>query len=161
MHRYAFTILKDEDNAKDVLQAVFINVWERRETLNFTGSAKAYLYKAIYNESLNYLKKEGIRQKHHQGAGALHDDVEQYKQEQEDALEWKKKVDNVLDQMPPQCRTVFLKSRTEQKKYIEIAEELGISVKTVEAHMGKALKIIRTIVGVFVILCCLYSEINK
>jgi RNA polymerase sigma-70 factor, ECF subfamily len=161
LHRYAFTILKDEDDAKDVLQAVFINIWERRETLHFTGSAKAYLYRAAYNESLNYIKKEGVRQKHQQGAGALQDHSEQHKQEQEDLQEWKQKVDNVLEQMPPQCRTVFLKSRTEQKKYIEIAEELGISVKTVEAHMSKALKIIRTIIGVFIIVCCLYYEINR
>ena len=161
LHRYAFTILKDDDNAKDVLQTVFINIWERRETLSFIGSAKAYLYRSVYNESLNYIKKEEVRHKHHQGANALQEDVNPEKNEQEEALEWKQKVDAVLDQMPLQCRTVFLKSRTENKKYIEIAEELNISVKTVEAHMSKALKIIRNIVGVLLLVCCLYIEINK
>lgn len=159
LHRYAFTILKDEDDAKDVLQMVFINIWERRESLNIMGSAKSYLYRSVYNESLNYIKKEGVRQKHHQGAGSLQDSVDMRQSEIESALEWKQKVNKVLEQMPPQCRTVFVKSRTENKKYIEIAEELGISVKTVEAHMSKALKIIRTIVGVLLIVCCLYFEI--
>jgi RNA polymerase sigma-70 factor (ECF subfamily) len=158
LHRYAFSIVKDEDDAKDVLQIVFINIWERKETLHITSSPKAYLYRAVYNESLNYIKKEGIRQKHQEGAIVLQEAIQPESDAQEDAILWKQKVDNVLDQMPPQCRIVFIKSRTENKKYIEIADELGISVKTVEAHMSKALKIIRAIVGVLVIVCCLYNE---
>lgn len=158
LHRYAFSILKDEDDAKDILQIVFINIWERRETLQITSSTKAYLYRSVYNESLNYIKKEGVRLKHQEGASVLQESTQPTTDAQEDIIMWKQKVDSVLDQMPPQCRTVFVKSRTENKKYLEIADELGISVKTVEAHMSKALKIIRTIVGVFLITCCLYNE---
>lgn len=158
LHRYAFTILKDEEDAKDILQTIFINIWERRESLSMTGSPKAYLYRAVYNESLNYIKKESVRQKHQLGAGGLQDAVQPASSEEEDLLLWKQKVDKVLDQMPPQCRTVFIMSRTGNKKYSEIADELGISIKTVEAHMSKALKIIRTAVGVLLIACCLYIE---
>jgi len=153
LFRYAFSILKNEEDAKDVLQVVFINLWERRETLHINSSSKAYLYRSVYNESLNYIKKEGIRQKHETGAFAMQENAEQ--EDTGDSKAWEQKINNVLDQMPPQCRTVFLKSRMEHKKYNEIAAELDISVKTVEAHMSKALKIIRATVGVFWLFGCL------
>lgn len=159
MHRYAFTILKNADEAKDVVQAVFLNLWEKRASLNITTSSKAYLFRSVYNESLNYLKKQEVLQKHHH----LSSSMGPLEQEQrpfafEDELFLKQKIENVLQELPPQCRDVFIKSRAEQKKYSEIASELGIAVKTVEAHMSKALKLIRKIVGVFVVLACLYRD---
>lgn len=156
LHRYAFSILKNEEDAKDVLQTVFINLWERKDTLHINSSSKAYLYRSVYNESLNYIKKESVRQKHETGAFSMQESIE--KDDMVDIKTWEQKINSVLVQMPPQCRTVFLKSRVENKKYIEIATELDISVKTVEAHMSKALKIIRTTVGVLFLLGCLLSE---
>ncbi|KAA5536889.1 RNA polymerase sigma-70 factor [Taibaiella lutea] len=156
LYRYAFSILKNEEDAKDVLQIVFINLWERRETLHINSSSKAYLYRSVYNESLNYIKKESVRQKHETGAFSLQENPGQ-----EDANEagiWEQKINKVLEQMPPQCKAVFLKSRIENKKYAEIAAELDISVKTVEAHMSKALKIIRATIGVLWLLSCLPLE---
>ena len=57
LFRYAFSILKNEEDAKDVLQIVFINLWERKDTLHINSSSKAYLYRSVYNESLNFIKK--------------------------------------------------------------------------------------------------------
>jgi RNA polymerase sigma-70 factor (ECF subfamily) len=160
LHRYAFTIVKDMDEAKDVVQAVFFNFWDKRATLNITSSAKAYLFRSVYNESLNYLKKQEVLQKHHHiSASEISDSQEQKPFAFEDELYLKQKVEQVLQELPPQCREVFIKSRAEQKKYSEIAIELGIAVKTVEAHMSKALKLIRMIVGVFVLLVCLYRDL--
>jgi RNA polymerase sigma-70 factor (ECF subfamily) len=158
LFRYAFSILKNEEDAKDVLQIVFINLWERRDTLHINSSPKAYLYRAVYNESLNYIKKESVRHKHETGAFSMQENVVQ---EVSDSGIWQQKMDEVLEQMPPQCKTVFLKSRIENKKYAEIAAELDISVKTVEAHMSKALKIIRATIGVLWLLSCLPLESLK
>jgi RNA polymerase sigma-70 factor (ECF subfamily) len=160
LHRYAFTIVKDMDEAKDVVQAVFLNFWDKRATLNITSSPKAYLFRSVYNESLNYRKKQEVLQKHHHiSASEISDSQEQKPFAFEDELYLKQKIENVLQELPPQCREVFIKSRAEQKKYSEIAAELGIAVKTVEAHMSKALKLIRKIVGVFVLLVCLYRDL--
>lgn len=160
LHRYAFTIVKDMDEAKDVVQAVFVNFWDKRATLNITSSPKAYLFRSVYNESLNYLKKQEVLQKHHHiSAAEIPSSQEQKPFAFEDDLYLKQKIENVLQELPPQCREVFIKSRAEQKKYSEIATELGIAVKTVEAHMSKALKLIRKIVGVFVLLICLYRDL--
>jgi RNA polymerase sigma-70 factor (ECF subfamily) len=148
------------DEAKDVVQAVFLNFWDKRATLNITSSPKAYLFRSVYNESLNYLKKQEVLQKHHHISASETSGIQEQKPFAfEDELYLKQKIETVLQELPPQCREVFIKSRAEQKKYSEIATELGIAVKTVEAHMSKALKLIRKIVGVFVLLICLYRDL--
>lgn len=159
LHRYAFTIVKDTDEAKDIVQAIFLNIWEKKDALNITSSPKAYLFRSVYNESLNHLKKKEVLNRHHNLSGALAPGEDEQKPFAfEDELFLKQKIENVMLELPPQCREVFIKSRAEQKKYSEIAEELGIAVKTVEAHMSKALKLIRKIVGVLVVLACLYRD---
>lgn len=158
LHRYAFTILKDEEEAKDVVQAVFLNLWEKKDNLSITSSPKAYLFRSVYHESLNFIKKREILQKHHHAAGATELNTEQKPFMGEEELFTRQRIDSVLDELPPQCREVFIKSRAEQKKYAEIAAEMGIAVKTVEAHMSKALKLIRQIVRVIVWVVCLYND---
>ncbi len=157
LFRYAYTIVRDNDEAQDVVQAVFGRLWEKRDQLKITTDISSYLYRSVYNESLNLISGKQNRGKHHQQYT-----VENHEEDKpfadnytlsEDQIN--KRVEEVLDQLPPQCKLVFLKSRIDDKKYTEIAEELGISVKTVEAHMGKALKIIRQAVGVLLVIACL------
>ena len=145
------------DDAKDIVQTVFTNLWLKRESLNITTSPKAYLYRSVYNESLNFIKKQEVVEKHSKLIGQEQERTDSTFDKDEELI-WKQKLENVLEQLPPQCREVFVKSRAEQKKYTEIASELGIAVKTVEAHMSKALKIIRQIVRVFVGVICLYCD---
>jgi RNA polymerase sigma-70 factor (ECF subfamily) len=158
LHRYAFTILKNSDEAKDVVQSVFLNLWEKRELLNINTSPKAYLFRSVYNESINYIKKQEVLLKHH-NAAAKENGREMTMPFPDDDLDLlKSKLSKILLQLPPQCREVFVKSKAEQKKYAEIATELGISVKTVEAHMTKAFKLIRQTLRVFALLACLYTD---
>lgn len=154
LHRYAFTILKDGDTAKDIVQAIFLNLWEKRASLNINTSPKAYLFRCVYNESLNYLKKQDTLKKHHFSAtaGVMQDEQKPFAWE--DDLLLKARIEGALNNLPPQCREVFVKSRAEEKKYSEIASELNISVKTVEAHMSKALRLIRQVVRVFIWFIC-------
>ncbi len=159
LHRYAFTVLKNEDAAKDAVQAVFLTLWEKRETLHINTSPKAYLFRSVYHESLNYLRKQEVLQKHHNAAATVQEATIQRPFAAEDDMQVKEQIDQVLRELPPQCREVFVKSRAEQKKYTEIAQEMGIAVKTVEAHMSKALKLIRQILRVFIGLLCLYNSL--
>lgn len=157
LHRYAFSILKDTDAAKDMVQAVFLKLLEKEELIQFAQSAKSYLFKSVYHESLNHIKKEKSLSDKHENYARIQDN-EQAPGKATTEAEIKERIDKVLSQLPPQCRTVFIKSRAEQKKYAEIAAELDISVKTVEAHMSKALKLIRNILRVFIIIVCLIIE---
>jgi len=138
---YAYTILKDMDDAEDTVQQVFIGMWEKRTTLTIHTSLKALLYKSVYNTCLNRIKQQKVRSEYakeiqlHSTLGTVQEDIQQ--------KELQKKIDEALEALPEQCAKIFKMSRFEHLKYQEIADQLGLSIKTVENQMGKALKIMR------------------
>ncbi len=139
LHAYAGTILQDSDMAEEAVQDVFLKLWENRHRMAIHTSLRAYLYKAVYHECLNALKHLKVQRKYMEEAMFTHDD------HTEDAAdtELRRQLQEALVQLPEKCRTVFQLSRFEELKYQEIADRLGISLKTVEAHMGKALRLLR------------------
>ncbi|MDX5321475.1 MAG: RNA polymerase sigma-70 factor, partial [Bacteroidota bacterium] len=137
---FATPMLKDQDRARDMVQDVFSKLWERREELQITASIKAYLYMAVRNHCLNVLKKdERISWTDDETSLELNSSpVEStYRILQEKDLQGKLKT--CLDALPEKCRQVFEMSRFDDMSNKEIAETLGISVKTVENQMTKAL----------------------
>src|SRR6187402_1618159 len=144
LHAYAFTILKDEAEAAEMVQQVFYKIWERSELLSFSGSLTAYLYRAVHNESLNFIKHQKVKASHQLHVAHSMKTYSEPVQEKITRKELENKLREALNELPEQCRTVFQLSRFEDMKYREIAEKLGISIKTVENHMGKALKLLRT-----------------
>jgi RNA polymerase sigma-70 factor, Bacteroides expansion family 1 len=141
LHAYAYTMLREDDAAEEVVQNVFLKLWENRKRMAIHTSLKAYLYKSVYHESLNYLKHQRVRRKYMEEAMA--DLKQQAPQTAASDAELRRQLSEALSQLPEKCRTVFQLSRFEDLKYQEIADKLGISLKTVEAHMGKALKVLR------------------
>jgi RNA polymerase sigma-70 factor (ECF subfamily) len=141
--RYAYSFLDDKEDAEEVVQSAFITIWERRKSLDIQTSLKSYLYRMVRNSCLNVIKHEKIKQQHvaHELAvtEASHESVYQKVY----ATELEIKITEAMKALPEQCRLVFQLSRFEELKYQEIADQLQISVKTVENHMGKALKIMR------------------
>jgi RNA polymerase sigma-70 factor (ECF subfamily) len=143
LHSYAYTILKDEVMAEEMVQNVFFKIWDKRSQLNIETSFKAYLYKAVYHESLNYLKHQNVKLVHQ--SYVMHQPVNNDNNAGAKValVEIEQRLRKAMNELPEQCRTVFQLSRFEEMKYKEIAEMLGISIKTVENHMGKALKLMR------------------
>lgn len=142
LHAYACTILKDEVMAEEMVQNVFFKLWEKKEQITVQQSVSAYLYKAVYHECLNYIKHTKVRAAHK--SYTLHHNSEADNAGDSATLrELESKLDNAIKKLPEQCRTIFQLSRFEELKYKEIAETLGIAVKTVENQMGKALRILR------------------
>lgn len=139
LYRYAFTILKNNDDAKDAVQSVFVKLWEKRASIDEQQSIQAYLYTSVYHYCLNVKRNEKVRMAYVQNNQAA-----QY--QFNDTLISRENINMItdaLESLPPQCKLIFFKSRFEKMKYAEIATEMGISVKTVEAQIGKALKLLR------------------
>ena len=143
LHAYAFTILRDEVEAEEMVQQVFFKLWERNENLSLSGPVSAYLYRAVHNESLNYLKHQKVRSNHQLHIAYSMKNEAEHPAKKIMAGELEKKIHSALNDLPEQCRTIFQMSRFDEMKYREIADKLGISVKTVENQMGKALKLLR------------------
>ncbi len=141
--RFAREILKDTDAAEDLVQEVFVKMWERKQNIDIKTSIKAYLYMAVKNHCLNKLKAE---QRNAFLEDGMADDVRiatNDTEEYSNTIELSKHINQALELLPPKCAIIFKMSRFEDKTYKEIAESLELSVKTVENQMGKALSILR------------------
>lgn len=155
LHAYANLILKDMELAEEVVQNMFLKFWEKRELLNVETSMKAYLYKSIYNDSLNYLKHEKVKLKYQDFAMHTADHLTDTASAKVELSELEMRLRAALNELPEQCRTIFQLSRFEELKYREIADRLNISIKTVENQMGKALKLLRIKLVDFLLLALL------
>lgn len=139
----ALRITKDANSAKDAAQEVFLELWKNRYKLNITSSLKGYLCRGAVNRSLNSIKSRN----HHAGQD-LATIVEPSSntstpEKLAEANELSEVIQKAINNLPERCREIFVLSRYEGKKYREIATLLGISIKTVENQMLKALKVLR------------------
>ena len=141
---YAYSFLSDRDEAEEVVQSTFISVWEKRDQLEIQTSFKSYLYRMVRNACLNVIKHSKVKQQHANFEKASGEPVHEDVSGSVLSTELEGRISSAMKTLPEQCRLVFQLSRFEELKYQEIADHLNISVKTVENHMGKALKIMRT-----------------
>jgi len=140
---YANGFLKDVDASEEIVQEVMFKVWVNRESLEITSSVRSYLFRAVRNGSLNMLKHVNIREEY---KSAKEREDTSFQDSMEDEIivsELDAKIRAAIDELPMERRKVFIMSRYDGMTYREIAEQLGISVKTVENQMSKALKYLR------------------
>jgi RNA polymerase sigma-70 factor (ECF subfamily) len=139
----ALRILRDREQAKDILQEVFISLYVKREELPDTLNVGGYLSNAVKYKVSNALRNKLVQESHHQIIVK-----EGYQPEIQPAVslernELKQQIDQSIHTLPQKCRQVFMLNYYGNLGYKAIAAELGISVKTVEKHMGKALQALR------------------
>lgn len=140
--------LKDNDESKGVVQEAFVKLWEIRFKLNPDSNIPNFLFTLVKHACLNILKRRQVLLKHHEKIKLMemHYQYESLARMGSDYLDFnelKEKIDMAIQHLPTQCRIVFEMSRYEDLKNREIAERLGITQKTVEAHLTKALKKLR------------------
>lgn len=133
--------VKNMHVAEEIVQDMFLKIWEDKGLLLYVNSVKAYLYRSVVNASLNYINRQKNIEKHHlKIAEHLTDDDIEIINEQNELIVL---LYNEIEQLPEKCQKVFKLSRLEGLKYRDIAVELSISEKTVENHMSNALRLLR------------------
>ena len=145
LFKFAYKFVNGKAPAEDVLQEVFLNIWENRDRLSINSSVKSYLFTSIRNRALNYLKKSE-HEVHESGYNSTLFNIISPEHADHELIsdELKKKINSAISALPEHCRRIFLMKKEDHLKYTEIADILGISPRTVEVQMGRALKKIRT-----------------
>jgi RNA polymerase sigma-70 factor (ECF subfamily) len=158
----ACRILNDKARAEDVVQDVFLKLWQKREEISIEENLPAYLHRAVTNHAINIYKQQYRKLIEH--AEEMADQPGYTESETDNAVlvaELNHKIDKAISTMPDSSRGVFMLSRFEQLSYKEIADKLEISVKTVEKHMSNALKHLRRFLPLAVLIAINWSIIIK
>ena len=137
---YGISIVRNKDDAEDIVQRAFISLWQKLDSVDFHISARAYLYKSVYHASLDFLKHQKVRKRHEDEVKSNAQIIYAVNTEEKELHE---KIESTINELPDQCRRIFQMSRYDKLRYIDIAATLNISEKTVENQMSKALKILR------------------
>ena len=146
---FASQFVKDFDQAKSIAQDSFIKLWQNRSKVETPGGIKSFLYTSTKTDCLNYLRHEKVVRKHQKES--LEDRERKLEVETLEAISFEslefseldRLIKKTIEELPGKCRQVFIKSRYENKKNQEIADEMGIALKSVEANMTRALKAFR------------------
>lgn len=141
--RHAFGIVNDMDTAEDIVQDFFYNFWKNRESIVLKLSLNAYMYQAVRNNSIQFVKRKSWHSAKNEEVAKGFGEQSEEAGKQLEFKELNAVVQATLQKLPERCANIFRLNRFEGKKYLEIAEILSISVKTVEADMGKALNVFR------------------
>lgn len=146
LYCYARKYVQSVDVCKDILQDVFSYLWEKREQLEVTQSVKAYLYRAVHHRCINHLKKTDNDYRHLNNYHLQQQIVQPHQQDSLHLLqekEMQETINRVVNELPEQCRKIFILSRENGLRHKEIAQQLCISPKTVEVQIYRALKYLK------------------
>lgn len=148
---YAREIIKDNNLAEEAIEEVFVKLWQNRQVIQIENSLKSYLFKSTYHFCLNVLKHQAVENKykafflHHMPVGDNHEALsDDFPLSGLLGSELETIIHKAIENLPEQCRQVFIMSRYHNLKHEEIARKLDISVNTVRTHIGRALNKLRT-----------------
>ena len=146
---FAYKYVKSSEDAKGIVQEVFVSVWKNRDHLELNEKLKSYLFTATKNKSLNFLDKRRLQtvsidaSVEEDRAEIQVNDGNNIASEDMELAELQAVINSEVEKLPPKCQQIFLLSRKEQLSYKEIAAQLDVSTKTVENQIGIAIKRIR------------------
>ncbi len=148
-------IVNDYDEAENIVQEVFVSIWQNREKLDPSQKIKTYLYVAVKNRSLKFIRHENVKQDSFEDIQEIY---QTHSNPESETLyeELKLAIDNAIKSLPEKCKLIFEMNRFDKLSYKEIAKVLDISVKTVETQMGRALKSLRSQLAKFISLMILF-----
>ena len=140
---YCNKYVKDSEVARDMIQDIFLKVWENRSTIDFSRPLHAYLLKSAHNQCMDYLQRVKVEKEYLQHALTEMETQYDHLFEEIAANDMQERIEQVVENLPSQCRIIFRKSRFEGMSHQAIADELNISVRTVETQIYRALKTLK------------------
>jgi RNA polymerase sigma-70 factor, ECF subfamily len=159
---FSIQFVYSEEEAQNLTQEAFIHLWENKENIASINGIQSFLYTYAKSKCLNYIRHDKVKDR-------FKNDVLNQKERELDSeilnsfsfdtlefLELERLINEAVQNLPPKTRTVFIKKRFENKKNNEIAEEMNVTLKSVEAHMTKALKILKTKLSDYMLLLSLF-----
>jgi len=141
---FAFSFVKDQQISKEVVSDIFINIWEKRKKIIITNKVKTYLYTAVKNQSLNYLRKNRIQFESLDAVDRIMLKMNAGADDQLNYEELKNLIDHLIDQLPEKRKLIFQMNKFDELSYQEIANILSISISTVRNQMMKAVKFLNS-----------------
>ena len=139
-------VLQDVHTAEDLAQEVLFDVWRKRADINVNTSLRAYLRRAVVNKTLNHIRDRKITWDDEDKLSLMTSSSQSIVKDLE-VQDLKEAIHAAIDELPERCRLVFSLSRFEEMSHQQIANELNISIKTVENQMTKALKMLKAAIG--------------
>ncbi|MBM3419935.1 MAG: RNA polymerase sigma-70 factor [Bacteroidetes bacterium] len=138
--RYASTIVRDKDTAEEIVQDLFYRLWADRKKTEIKSSLNGYLFRSVYNRCMHLIEHRKVVRKYESEMALIDAGSPPTPLQEMQYGELQDKIARTLENLPERCCEIFCLNRFEGLKYSEIASKLSISVKTVEANMGRALK---------------------
>jgi len=161
LHAYGYTLLNNSHVVEEMVQDLFLKIWEQRSSIQIHTSLKAYLYRSMHNDCMNHIRHLKVRKSYETTVNKGDSSLKQNQPVNRlEVKEIQQKLRSGLSKLPEACRTVFQLSRFEHLTYKEIAYQLGISIKTVENQMGKAFRILRLELQDYLVLLLLLVSVS-
>ena len=165
--RFAMLYITDRDEVQDILMESYAYMWEHRAEIDFSGNVEAYMFNVVKHRCLDYLDHASVRQN---AENSILTDAQWELDMSISTLRafdpaWlydsdvRRRIRQIVGRMPETTRRIFTMSRIEHKSYRQIAEEVGLSVKSVEFHVSRALKYLRENLGDYFLVILIFREL--
>lgn len=141
LYLYAAGFLGDREEARDIVQDAFVYLWENRKKITYTGSLYSYLLRSVKNSCIDYKMHEKVKEKYIREMEYLQDEAEEVSDNFEESY---KRLQKVIDSLPPKCKEIFVLGCVEGYSYKEVATRLGVSVNTVKTQIKLAYKKVKS-----------------
>jgi RNA polymerase sigma-70 factor, ECF subfamily len=159
LYKFAFSILKSTEESENILQDVFLNLWEKRHNVEKESSVKYYIFTITYNSAISLIRKKAKESQFFDHLKSLQDINQDMPSLELEYNELTTALKDIINLLPQRQKEVYLLHKEEGLKYQEIAERLNISVNTIETHMSRALKTIQDKLGKSSLLAILFYSL--